>query len=119
MAVFDTRKLQGGITVQFAKGEERFTPLFQKEAEHPKAGEVIFADETDLVSARRWCWRQSDQSASRPDTSNAILVVESQHEDSLDDIQAALQDLLELVGEYSGGELVSGILGADTPEISD
>src|SRR5690242_6878115 len=58
VAIFDTRAVQGTITVRFASGLERFTVLGEAEAEHPEPGEVIFADERDLVVARRWCWRQ-------------------------------------------------------------
>src|SRR5712691_2674060 len=47
VAVFDTRALQGTVTVHFADGSERYTTL----------------GETDLVIARRWCWRQSEHSA--------------------------------------------------------
>ena len=35
LAVFDTRALQGAVTVRFATGDERFTPLGRDEAEHP------------------------------------------------------------------------------------
>src|SRR5258708_32693926 len=63
VAVFDTHALTGKITVRLADGSERFTPLGEPGVEHPEPGEVIFADPTGLVIARRWCWRQSDDSA--------------------------------------------------------
>src|SRR5579885_1730946 len=64
VAFFDTRALHGPLTVRFADGSERYTLLGQPGAvEHPAPGEVIFADETGLVFAQRWCWRQSDESA--------------------------------------------------------
>src|SRR5437763_16900714 len=56
VAVFDTRALQGTVTVHFADGSERYTTLGQTEVEHPERGEVVFTDETGLVIARRWCW---------------------------------------------------------------
>src|SRR5579864_711292 len=81
VAVFDTRALQGVVTVHFADGSERYTTLGQSEVDHPEPGEVVFSDETGLVIARRWCWRQSDQSAAQEDTTNAIITVEAHHAD--------------------------------------
>jgi DNA/RNA-binding domain of Phe-tRNA-synthetase-like protein len=119
VAVFDASQLQGGITVQFADGDERFTPLFETQVENPDKGEVIFADDTDLVVARRWCWRQSDESGARPSTTDVIICTEAQHEGSTSDIDAALSDLLHLLGEYAGGEMISGVLHARQAEISE
>src|SRR5712664_1822316 len=72
VAVFDTRTLHGAVTVHFANGSERYITLGQDEVEHPEPGEVVFSDETKLVIARRWCWRQSDQSAAQQATTQAI-----------------------------------------------
>src|SRR5437667_12237734 len=53
VAVVDTRTIQGGITVEFADGSERWTNLGENEESHPEPGEVIFSDDTRLVIARR------------------------------------------------------------------
>ena len=118
-AVFDTRVLQGPVTVHFATGAERYTILGQDEVEHPEPGEVVFSDATELVIARRWCWRQSEQSAAQMDTSDAIITVEAHHAEGRRDIEAALRDLLELLRKYAGGTYTSGILDAKTRVISD
>lgn len=110
VAIFDTRALQGAITVRFASGSERFTPLGETAAEHPEPGEVIFADERDLVIARRWCWRQSEESAAQPETTNALITVEAHHAQGRADIQAALADLLALLEQYAGGTFTSAVL---------
>jgi len=115
VAAFDTRALTGSITVQFADGSENFTPLFQKETEHPEPGEVIFADDAKLVVARRWCWRQSDESATQINTENAIFTIESQHPDGKATIETALSDLQELLETFVGGNFKKGILGIDQP----
>ncbi len=110
VAVFDTQTLQGAVTVHFANGTERYTTLGQNEVEHPEIGEVVFSDETGLVIARRWCWRQSEQSAAQALTTNAIITVEAHHAEGLPDVQAALNDLLELLRKYANGDFTSGIL---------
>jgi DNA/RNA-binding domain of Phe-tRNA-synthetase-like protein len=117
VAAFDVRALTGGVTVHFASGTERFTPLFEKQVELPDPDEVVFTDESELVIARRWCWRQSDESATKEDTSRAIFTLETQHPGGRRDIQSGLDDLLGLLGEYVGGEYLSGILDADNPRI--
>jgi len=118
VAVFDADRTGGTISVQFASGDERFTPLFEKDVEHPDPGEVIFIDGNDLVAARRWCWRQSDQSASRPDTQSVIIVTEAHHPTANQDVRQAVADLAELVREYLGGELISSVANAQNPAFS-
>jgi DNA/RNA-binding domain of Phe-tRNA-synthetase-like protein len=119
VAVFDTRALQGAVTVHFADGSERYTTLGQDEVEHPEPGEVVFSDETKLVIARRWCWRQSDQSAAQEDTTQAIITVEAHHAEGQKDIDAALEDLLALLRAFAGGSFIAGRLDATNPAISD
>lgn len=119
VAVFDTHSLTDAITVRVADGSERFTPLGETDVEHPEPGEVVFCDDTGLVVARRWCWRQSDESAARDSTIDAIITVEAQHERGQVDVEAALADLERLLRDYAGGTLTSGILSPARPELSD
>lgn len=119
VAVFDTRDLRGAVTVRFADGSERYTTLGEEGITHPEPGEVIFSDETGLVIARRWCWRQSEESAARLDTTNAIITIEAHHVTGRAEIESALHDLLELFHQYSGGEFISGILDKNNPSITD
>lgn len=111
VASFDVRELSGGITVHYASGGERFTPLGESRVEHPEPGEVIFSDESKMVVARRWCWRQSVESAARPDTSQAIFTVEAQHPGGRRDVEEALEDMLASLREYAGGSYRLDILG--------
>ena len=119
VAVFDTSSLNGAVTVHFADGSERYTTLGQDELEHPESGEVVFSDDTKLVIARRWCWRQSDQSAAQQDTTQAIITVEAHHAEGKQDVDAALNDLLTLLRTYAGGNFICNRLDATNPVISD
>ncbi len=102
VAVFDQREVTGRTEVRFADGSERFRDLGSDSAEvHPDQGEVIFVDGAGLVSARRWCWRQSAQSAARPGTTEAIITVEGHHENAAVEVQAAVTDLAELLARYN------------------
>ena len=115
VAVFDTRDIQGTVTVRFADGSERFTELGSTEALHPDPGEVIFVDESGMVLARRWCWRQSAQTTAREDTTEAIITVEAQGEEN---IGRALNDLLLLLDKYTGGNFNHDVLSSSVPSIS-
>ena len=119
VAAFDVRSVRCPITVCYAQGTEMFYPLGVTEAEHPEAGEVIFADEDQLVVARRWCWRQSNESAAREDTTAAIFTIESQHDGGKSSVESALADLDELLNDYAeAGERIKGVLTNERAKIS-
>jgi DNA/RNA-binding domain of Phe-tRNA-synthetase-like protein len=116
VAVFDRRATTGTVTVRFADGDESFTDLSTTEAVQPEPGEVIFVDDAKLVSARRWCWRQSDQSASREDTTAALITVEGHHDTAGADVRAALEDLQTLLRTHAPGvTLRADLLSPDNP----
>jgi len=118
VAIFDTCALQGTVTVHFADGSERYTTLGESGVGHPEPGEVVFSDESGLVIARRWCWRQSEQSAADAETRNAIITVEAHHAGGHHDIEAAVNDLLALLKEYAGGNFIACILDAKHPALA-
>lgn len=114
VAIFDTRDVRGTIIVDFANGTERFRELGSDQVIHPEQGEVVFADDTGMVVARRWCWRQGAESAASADTQQAVICIESQHENGLQDTTEGLRDLLELLNLYAGGEYQSAVLSRET-----
>jgi DNA/RNA-binding domain of Phe-tRNA-synthetase-like protein len=118
VAALDARRLACPVTVRFASGDERFVPHDQPEGETPEPGEVIFSDEAGLVVARRWCWKQSAESTAALDTRQAILTIEAQHANGAAEVQAALADLAQLLGQYTGGVLHAGQIGPGQPGIS-
>ncbi len=115
VAVFDQRALTGGTTVRFATGEEMFTDLGSGERETPDPGEVIFTDEAGLVCARRWCWRQSAESASGPQTTEVLVTVEGHHDRAAEEVAAAIADLEALIGAHGQpASMRSGTVDAST-----
>jgi DNA/RNA-binding domain of Phe-tRNA-synthetase-like protein len=103
IAVFDLQQVQGTITVKLAAGDERFINLDNDEVDNPAPGEVIFIDDDGLVHARRWCWRQSDQSAARDTTTDALITIEGHHAEADQDLLAAITDLETLLVAYIPG----------------
>lgn len=103
VAVFDRREIDGGLTVRPAAGDERFTDLGSSQAGHPEPGEVVFVDEAGTVSARRWCWRQSAESAASAATEEALITVEALHDNADADVAAAVGDLNALLAAHQPG----------------
>jgi DNA/RNA-binding domain of Phe-tRNA-synthetase-like protein len=119
VAMFDQRTVTGGTIVRLAAGTESFTDLGSGERETPAVGEVIFIDDAGLVSARRWCWRQSAESASGPDTTEVLVTVEGHHDGAEEDVAAAAADLEALLHSYAESDAVtSGIVTARSPGFS-
>ena len=115
VAVIDAQAVQGAITVRFADGSEHSSMLGKSESDHPEPGEVIFSDEAGLVVARRWCWRQGEESAAQANTTAAIIAIEAHHANGRHDVEAALTDLQELLRKYAGGTLQVHVLDREHP----
>lgn len=116
IAVFDQAEVAGSTTVRFAAGDEHFTDLGSSESVHPDPGEVIFVDEGNIVSARRWCWRQSAGSATSPTTTDALITIEGHHEAAADDVKSALADLTALLAIYQPqSQIEAYLLSPATP----
>ena len=116
VAVFDRDSITGTLTVRQGTGDESFTDLGSGTTEQPEPGEVIFIDEAGHVTARRWCWRQSAESASSAATSGVLVTVEGHHAEARADVEAALADLDALLRSFAGAtETTMGIVDARSP----
>ncbi|MBL8155331.1 MAG: hypothetical protein JNM70_14200, partial [Anaerolineae bacterium] len=112
VAVIDRQAVQSPITVHFARGNERFVRLGEEDSDPIPPGEVIFTDAAGSVVARRWCWRQSAESAATPSTTDVIVTVEAHHAAGRSEVECASADLIELFSRYAGGEYASSLLHA-------
>lgn len=118
VAVLDTRQVAGVLTVGFAAGGEPFTELGAEGPVCPEPGEVVFRDGAGVVHARRWCWRQSAQSAARESTTEALITVEGHHDGADADVAAAVADLTELLAAFAGARCEAAVLGPGRPEFA-
>jgi DNA/RNA-binding domain of Phe-tRNA-synthetase-like protein len=119
VAIFDQASVEGGTTVTLATGIERFTDLGSGTVETPEPGEVVFVDDAGQVSARRWCWRQSAESAAGPATTDVLVTIEGHHETAAADVAAALTDLEALLRAHAApADLVRGTVDRDHPSFA-
>ena len=115
VAMFDRRSITGTLAVRPATGDESFADLGSGATEQPVRGEVIFIDEAGHVAARRWCWRQSAESASSASTTDVLVTVEGHHAEARRDVEAALADLDALLRTFAGTTAtMMGIVDRDT-----
>lgn len=116
VAVFDRANVAGPITVRFATGDEQFAALGSSDSVYPSPGEVVFVDSNDIVSARRWCWRQSAGSATGASTTCALIVIEGHHDTASQDVESALADLTSLLASHQPrGQTESYLLSSAYP----
>lgn len=112
----DADKIDGGVTLKLATGDENFTLLNTDETSHPKPGEVIYADDAEVL-CRRWNWRECDKSKMTEETENVAIVVEALPPATKEEVEKATSELSELVQKFTGGETQNFILSEDNNEV--
>ena len=116
IAVYDTSKIKGGIEVRYATGKEWYLD-FTGLREIPPAGEVIFADEAGHAHSRRWCYRQSKLSVIRPESTEALIVMEAHHATAPQDVQTLSDALTETLARLWKAPRKQQILTAGVPRL--
>ena len=114
IAVLDTDRITGPLTVRYADGSERYCS-FSGETEHPHPGEVIFADQAGNVHARRWCHRQSAESAVSATTTSALIVAEAMHESARSDVGRLVATAAGELAAAWPGTIQTDLLSRDQP----
>lgn len=116
VAVIDLDQVDRFIQVRPAKGDESYL-AFSGEIEAPEPGEIIFADASNNVHARRWTFRQSRRSVISPKTERVLIVSEALHETGPEDIPGLMGQLENALSTLWKAPSVSGILTAASPRL--
>lgn len=111
----DLAFVEGDILLKFAEGDEPFFPLGSDESQTARRGEVIYADEKEVL-CRRWNWRESTKTKMTENTKDVLLVCEGLPPVSVQDMERVVEDLARLVKQCCGGEINQGILSASKRE---
>ncbi len=112
----DISRVDGDITLRFAIGSEMFRPLNSETVEFAHEGEVIYADDVEVL-CRRWNWRECDKTKMAKETGKAMLVVEGLPPVGREEMQRILEELSHLVERYCSGETRLEILQEGRQEI--
>jgi DNA/RNA-binding domain of Phe-tRNA-synthetase-like protein len=76
---FDLGHVTGDVEIRYADGSEDFTPLGEPDTvEHPKPGEIIYADTTDVLT-RHWNHRDAHRTRVTEDSTHVAFVLETLH----------------------------------------
>ncbi|MBN1994617.1 MAG: hypothetical protein JW953_18100 [Anaerolineae bacterium] len=116
VAVFNLAAVDDYLEVRHATGVEQYL-AFSGEIEIPPAGEVIFADASNHVHARRWTFRQSRRSVISPETTRALIVSEGLHQTAPADVPALIDALAREITALWSAPKYRAILTAHSPRL--
>jgi len=112
----NTDAVDGDIILKVAKGDEPFTELNSDKTKNPKEGEVVYADDKEIL-CRRWNWRECNKTKMTEETKNVCLVVEGLQPITKEEVETIIKELAELVTKFCGGEARTKILNDKNKEI--
>ncbi|MGW4044460.1 B3/B4 domain-containing protein [Streptomyces sp. NPDC004721] len=76
---FDLDHVTGDVDIRYADGSEEFTPLGEPDTvEHPKPGEIIYADATGVLT-RHWNHRDAHRTRVTEDSAHVVFALETLH----------------------------------------
>jgi DNA/RNA-binding domain of Phe-tRNA-synthetase-like protein len=111
----DLAKVDGNIELRFALGDEIFIPLGSDEVQTAKKGEVIYADQNEVL-CRRWNWRESEKTKMTEQTQDVLLVSEGLPPVGYEEMEEIVKNLSQLIEKYCGGEVTGTVLSAEKSE---
>lgn len=106
----------GDIRLAVADGGEYFVTYGSDKDEPALEGEVIYKDNTGAI-CRCWNWRESVRTMLEEDVTHAFMIIEQVNSDRHDEMEAALDELGQMVTAELGGTCTKYIANAQTPEI--
>ena len=98
----DLEKVQGGLRLCRARGDELYRELGTSKQAPPFPGEIIYADDAKVL-CRRWCWRQAEDSKISTESRAVVLNIHGLPPATRQAVEAAAQELAELVPRLCGG----------------
>jgi DNA/RNA-binding domain of Phe-tRNA-synthetase-like protein len=113
----DLDKIEGNIYLKLANGDEKFVLLGSNEKTHPDKGEVVYADDKEVL-CRRWNWRESEKTKLTDNTKKAFLVIEALPPLTEDVVRKAVNEFADLLKNFCNAETITFILSKTNTEIS-
>lgn len=101
----DLDHVVGDLVFRFSRAGDSFVDMAADAGggagafDPPKDGEVVYADR-EKVLCRRWNWRQDARSLVTPPTTRAVVTLQY---NGAGDFEAAVDDLMALIGRFTGG----------------
>ncbi len=92
-------KIVGDMHLGIAKGGESFWPLGADEDEPALPGEVCYMDDDGAI-CRCFNWREAQRTMLTPDTTDAVLVIESINDEQRQRAEVGTQVLKQRLADY-------------------
>lgn len=108
--------VEDNIELRLASGGEDFISFGSDELEHPRPGEIIFA-EGNIVLTRRWTWRQANHTLTLLETRAIEFNVDGLPPVPAAQIEQACKEIVELVSRFCGGAIHYELLSQNNPRI--
>ena len=117
MGGFDIDNVVGNIYLRKSHGGEKFLPLGASEHEDTYEGEIVYADDTRILT-RRWNYRDADETKITEETHNLVMFIDASPSIELGKVKVALDELMHLLKSACGGELTKHIVSKDQQVIN-
>jgi len=120
IGAYDLDRAGDNFEIRFAKKDDKFVPLGKQDFENCDDGEVVFADEKEIL-CRNWVWKQSDHKKVQKCTQNVLIRIEALGKND-EELKNIMDELCNLIDSTVGGEISRYILNkenlsTDLPEI--
>ena len=100
----DIDAMVGDIRLGITEGGDAFRPLGEDEDAPTLEGELCYRDDTGAI-CRCWNWRDGERTALTDESGKAFLVIESVDPARADDLEAAVDQLADMVQRYLGADI--------------
>jgi DNA/RNA-binding domain of Phe-tRNA-synthetase-like protein len=101
VGAFDLDRVEGHITIRFARDDDRFVPLGEPdEVEQPHPGEVVYVDDAGVLT-RHWNHRDADRTKVTPDSRRVLFVLETVDAAYHAAVSAAAEELSALLRPHA------------------
>jgi len=104
------------FSLRKATGEEEFMAFGSNKVEHPKPGEIIFA-EGNTVLTRRWSWRQANHTLTLPSTTAIAFNIDGMPPVLVSGVEKICHEVSDLIDRFCGGRMRNEILSQENPLI--
>lgn len=113
----DVDTFRGDMHLTVTDGGDAFVPIGSKENDPTLPGEVCYKDEVGAI-CRCWNWRDGQRTKLTDTTKNAVLLIECADASKLEDTDAAIHELADLLKRYCGATIDSVTMVArDNPSV--
>lgn len=111
----DIDAMVGDIRLGITEGGDAFRPLGEDEDAPTLEGELCYRDDAGAI-CRCWNWRDGERTALTDESGKAFLIIESVDPARADELEAAVDQLADMVQRYLGADIFAKqIVTRDNP----